>query len=305
MHQQAFGNRHAAGLQQALGHVFVAGNFFGNRRGLVGLGGPDAPLRFAVAQLHQVARSQTQVGNVARGGGVHDVRRAGAQAQRIHHVLQLGDRRRDVESCVIDGSQHQFPPQLQRAPPHVRLAGAKSYLVHTTLGGFARFAETGAHAAQVLQFQADVFQNVRRPGALVQALQKPTPHARAAFVLHQAGQPGAQPVNETREGVGGIVFELANVHPCLDDRAVGPHIGATQVGHPHNLDIFLLGHAIRRAVNRAVMGLSSRRYSRRTPPRRARASPWGIVGSGPGRHTKLRHSGVLTEQGVFSMRGLI
>ena len=49
-----------------------------------------------------------------------------------------------------------------------------------------------------------------------------------------------------------MVFQRANVHPRLDDRAVGPHIGATQVGNPDNLDIFLLGHAIRRAVNRAV-----------------------------------------------------
>ena len=252
MHQQALGYRHAAGLQQALGHVFVAGNFFGNRRSLVGLGGPDAPLRFAVAQLHQVARSQAQVGNVARCGGVHDVRGAGAQAQRIHHVLQLGHSARHVKRRVVDGSHHQFAPQLQRAPPHIGLAGAESHLVHTSLGGFARLAETGAHAAQVLQLQADVFQNVRGPGAFVQALQKPTPHAGTAFVLYQGGQPGAQALNEAGQGVGGIVFELANVHPCLDDRAVGPHIGATQVGHPHNLDGFLLVHAIRRAVNGAV-----------------------------------------------------
>ena len=150
LHQQAFGNRHAAGFQQTLGHVFVASNFFGNRRCLVGLGGPDAPLRFAVAQLHQVACSQAQVGNVARCGGVHDVRRAGAQAQRVHHVLQLGDSAQHVKSRVVDSSQHQFAPQLQCAPSHVGLAGAESHLIHTTLGGFSRLAETGAHAAQVL-----------------------------------------------------------------------------------------------------------------------------------------------------------
>ena len=150
MHQQASGHRHAAGLQQALGHVFVAGNFFGNRRGLVGLGGPDAPLRLAVAQLHQVARSQAQVGNIARRGGIHDMRGAGAQAQRIHQVLQFGDSAGHVKCRVVDRSEQQCAPQLQRAPPDVGLAGAKGDLVDTTLRGFARFAETGAHAAQIL-----------------------------------------------------------------------------------------------------------------------------------------------------------
>eukprot|EP01038_Epipyxis_sp_PR26KG_P014792 gene14792-19877_t len=75
----AFGDGHAAGLEQALGQILVAGNAFSNRAGVLGLGGPDAALAGAVAQLHQVAVGQADRWNLAVGGGVDDVGRARAQ----------------------------------------------------------------------------------------------------------------------------------------------------------------------------------------------------------------------------------
>ena len=65
LHQLALRHRYTTGLQQGLGQVLVAGDFFGNRAGLVGLRGPDAALCVAVAQLHQVACGQANMGNAA------------------------------------------------------------------------------------------------------------------------------------------------------------------------------------------------------------------------------------------------
>jgi hypothetical protein len=65
----AFGHRHAAAGQQRLGQFLVAGDRFADGAGVVGLGGPDALLVGAVAQLHQVAAVQAHVRNAAVGGG--------------------------------------------------------------------------------------------------------------------------------------------------------------------------------------------------------------------------------------------
>jgi len=61
-------------------------------------------------------------------------------------------------------------------------------------------------------------------------------------VLDQAGQPSGQAFVKAGQGVGGVVFQLANVNPGLDDRAVGPDVGPAEVGHPKNFDIFLGCH---------------------------------------------------------------
>ena len=112
IYQFAFGHWHAAGLQQGFGQVFVAGDLFCNRAGLVGLGGPDAALRHAVAQLHQIAFGQADVRNAARGGSVHDVRGAGPQAQRIDHIAELGYCPNQVKRGVVDGCLQQFAPSF-------------------------------------------------------------------------------------------------------------------------------------------------------------------------------------------------
>ena len=243
LHQLALGHRHATGLEQGLGQVFVTGDFFGNGAGLVGFGRPDAPLGDTVAQLHQIAIGQAHVRDTPGGRRVHNVRRARAQAQRVDHVGQFGDGCGHVERAVVDGRLQQVAPQVQGAAPYVFLAGAKSDFVDAGFGGLARFAKAGAHAAQVLQLQADVLQDVGGPGALLQALQKAAAHARAAFVLNQAGQPSRQAFVQTVDGIGGEVFKRTNVDPGLNHRPISPDIGAAQVGHPQNIDFFLARHA--------------------------------------------------------------
>ena len=243
-HQFALRHGHAAGLQQGFGQVFVAGDFFGNGTGLVGLGGPDAALRHAVAQLHQIAFGQADVRNAARGGRVHDVGGAGPQAKRIDHVAERGYCPSQVKRGVVDGGQQQITPGFQCGAAHLLLAGAKSHFVDAALGGLARFAKAGAHTREVLQLQADVFQDMRRPGAFAQALQKAATHAGAAFVLNQAGQPGGEPLHKAGQGVGRKILQLPNVHPGLNDRSVGPDIGPAQVIHPQYVYFFLARHGM-------------------------------------------------------------
>ena len=72
-YQFALGNGNTTGLEQRLGQVFITGNLFGDCRGLVCLGSPNAALGVTVAQLHQVAFGEPDVGDAAIGRSVHDV----------------------------------------------------------------------------------------------------------------------------------------------------------------------------------------------------------------------------------------
>ena len=103
VHQGALGHRNTAGLEQAFGQVFVAGDFFSDGAGLVGFGGPDAALCDAITQLYQIAFGQANVGNAAVCGGIHNIGGAGPQAQRIHHVTQSANLGCQVVRRVVDG----------------------------------------------------------------------------------------------------------------------------------------------------------------------------------------------------------
>ena len=104
----AFGHRHAAGGEQVLGQVLVAGDGFGDGAGAVGFGRPDAALARAVAELHQIAVVEQADGrNVAVVGGIDDAGGARAQALGIDHVAQLLDDGGDVERPVLDGRHDQ------------------------------------------------------------------------------------------------------------------------------------------------------------------------------------------------------
>ena len=79
-----------------------------------------------------------------------------------------------------------------------------------------------------------MLQDVRRPGAFVEALDEAAALAVAAAVV--AGrQPGGQAVVEAGQGVGGEFLQFADVDPGFEDRAVGPHVGAAQM---HDLEEF-------------------------------------------------------------------
>ena len=118
---------------------------------------------------------------------------------------------------------------MQGVAAHFFLAGADDHLVHAAHMGRTGFAETGLHACQVLQLQRHMLHDVAGPRAFTQALQKATTHARAAMVLFQRGQPGSQPIIETRQGVGRAVFQVTNVYPSFQGWAVCPDIGSAQI----------------------------------------------------------------------------
>ena len=243
VHHLAMGHRYTASLQHALGHVFVAGNLFGNRAGLVGLSSPDTALCNAVTQLHQIAVGQARMRYAARSSGVDYVCCARPQAQRVHHVVKFFDACRNVKWCVVYGGLHQIAAQMQCATAHVFLAGTKGDFVNSRLGGLARFAKAGTHTGHGLQLQTDMLQNMCRPSAFLQPLQKAAAHPRAAFMLDQAGQIAGKALVKARQRVRGEIFQSANIDPCLNDCPVGPNIGSAQVVHPQNIDFFLARHA--------------------------------------------------------------
>ena len=242
----AFGNGHAAGLEQALGEVLVAGDAFGNRAGALGLGCPDAALGSAVAELHQVAIVQANVGNAPVGRCSDDARGAGAEVLVVHLGAHARHGGLHVEGLVIDGGHDERVALGQRHTRHALVAGTEHHAVHPAHRGAAGLAKTGGHARQVQQFNDDVLQHMAAPGAFLQALQETAAFTHAAVVLDQGGQPGREPVVEARQCVGGVVFQHPEVQPDFQHGAVGPDIGAAQVVDAKQLDVVDFCHGSER-----------------------------------------------------------
>jgi hypothetical protein len=80
------------------------------------------------------------------------------------------------------------------------------------------------------------------PCAFFYPLQKATAHPWAAMVFNQARQQSGEPLIKSRESVGGVVLQNANIDPSFNNRAIGPDIGPTQVGYPKNFNVFLVRH---------------------------------------------------------------
>jgi hypothetical protein len=74
-------------------------------------------------------------------------------------------------------------------------------------------------AGLLLELQGDVLGDVAEPGALAQPLDEAALASARAGVLGQPGQQAEQPVDEAREGVGGVVLERAEVDEQVDRRA--------------------------------------------------------------------------------------
>ncbi len=239
-------DRHAAGFEQTFGEVLVAGNAFGDGAGEFALGRPDAALAGPVAQLHQVAVVEADVGNAAVGAGRHDAGGAGAQVA----VIDLGAQPRHgslhVKRVIVDGGHQQAVPLRQRNAGHLLVPRPENHAVHATHRRAAGLAEARGHARQVEQFDDNMFQHMAAPGALLQALQETAALAHAAVVLLQRRQPGCEAVIQPRNGVGGMVFQNAQVQPDLQCRPVSPDVGAAQVVDAQKLDIVDFCHVSER-----------------------------------------------------------
>src|SRR5690606_11731855 len=240
IHQPPLGDGHTASFQQALGQVLVAGNAFSNGAGTVCLRRPDAPLPGAVAQLNQIGFAKTNGWDVPIVGGFDYAGGAGPQTQGFGQVAQFVDRGLDIEFPVFNSRHDEVARRVQRGARNRFVPGADYDLVHAAHGGLAGPPQTARHAGKVLQLERDVFQDMARPGALAQALQETAALPYAAAVLDQRGQPRHQALVEAWNNVGRIVFQLAYIHPCLDDRPVCPDIGPAQHHHVDELDVFLL-----------------------------------------------------------------
>ncbi len=79
-HRTAERHRHAGRMQQALGQVLVLRDRFGHGAGRTGLGGLDAALLAAPAELHHRTLREAPVRNAARDGRVDDGAGAGPKA---------------------------------------------------------------------------------------------------------------------------------------------------------------------------------------------------------------------------------
>ncbi len=129
-----FGHRHAAGWQQLLGQVLVAGDAFGDGAGRVGLGGPDAALARAVAELHQVAVGQADRRDAAVGGRIDDVGGAGAEAEAVHQVAQtFGTVAGTSNGVSLIAAMQQVARGVQRGAGDLFLARAHHHLVDAAL----------------------------------------------------------------------------------------------------------------------------------------------------------------------------
>jgi hypothetical protein len=77
-------------------------------------------------------------------------------------------------------------------------------------------AKSDRHPGKALQFQGNVLDDVTRPRASFQPLNEPAGFANRALVTVKRWDQIDQPVRETGKGVGGLIFEFANIQEHED-----------------------------------------------------------------------------------------
>jgi hypothetical protein len=185
-----------------------------------------------------VAIVQTDSGNASFARRVHDAGRAGANTYAVDHLLETVDFSWHIKGVAFNGGQNKIARGFECAAADGVMAGADDNFVDAPRTGFAGFAKAGLHTGLRLQFQCHVFKHMACPSALCQSLQKAATFTHAAAVLYETWQHGRQTFVEAWQGVGGGVFQVADVDQRLHDRTVSPNIGAAQMGHAQKLDVF-------------------------------------------------------------------
>ncbi len=226
--QAPLGNRNATRTQQVLGQLLVLRDRFSHRTGAVGLGRPDAALLGALAKLDQAAFVEPAHGNATGVGRSGDGGRAGAQAHAVGQLAQFANFLGHVVGLVVDGGQHQFARGEQAGARQPLVAVAHHDPIHTLFHRLTGTAVPHRRAGQVLQFDGDVFQNMRRVGSVAQTLKETAAFTHAAAVLDHGRQPRHQPIIETGYGIRRTVLEVLEVHPCLQHRVPRPDVRAAQ-----------------------------------------------------------------------------
>ena len=136
------------------------------------------------------------MGNVAVGGGGDDAGGAGAEVTGFDPVAQAFHGSTAVERDVVDGAHQQAVPFFERLPCHLFVTRTEHHAVDAVFGGAACLAKAGGHVSQVQQLNDHMFQNVTRPGALLQTLQETAFFTHPTVVFAQSGQGGEQAVGQ-------------------------------------------------------------------------------------------------------------
>jgi len=226
-HGTTDGHRHPGSRQQALGEVLVLSDGLGHRAGAVDLGGPDAPLTAAPAQLHQAALRQTAPGNATGLRSVHDAAGAGPQTHVLVQFAQFSQHRLDIKRLFGHHSRHQLLCGLERPTAHRFLGVLHHHLVHTIFRRGGRATEGDRAACLRLQAQGDHFQHMGQTDARGQGLRAPGSEGRqdrTEAVLN------ARPLAE-------VSLVLGTFHHRLDGGVAAPEVGAAQdpdAGYVHD-----------------------------------------------------------------------
>ena len=219
------GHGHGCRLQQALGEVLVLRDGFGHGARVVDLGGLDAPLLVAPAELHQAASGQAPVGHAAGHGGRDDGARAGAQAQVFVKLAQLSGTRHTIQASGLcrglvgrPGSLQDRLHHLQGAAGHRLFRVLHHHQVHPVLGRAFGMAEGDRATCSGLQGQQRGLQGMcQGDGA--------APRGRAQRA--QAGAQGTQAVFEPAARVDRTLLGRA-AHLQLKGGVAAPKVRASQ-----------------------------------------------------------------------------
>ena len=188
--------------------------------------------------MHQIAVVQANGGDVALGGGIDNAGGAGANAQTIDHLSEVGDHLIDGVGTVFDGGHDQVAGGLQGGSADRFVARADHHLVNTAGASFASFAKTSLHAGAVLEFKGHMFHDVSRPSAFGQSLQETAAFTDAATMLNEARKHFLKAMIEARQGVGGAIFQISDINPSFNDGSIRPDVGTLEVGHLQKFDFF-------------------------------------------------------------------
>ena len=211
-------HRHASRVQQLLGQVLVLGDAFGDRAGAVDLGGLDAALLAAPAELDQAALGQATVGNAACDCGVDDGAGRRAESHVLVGLAQASDGLDQVERLFFQRGFDQFDREIKRHAADLFLGVFDHDLIDPRIGRLRSAAEADLAAGLGLQRQRRALEHMgqRQPDLGAGLLQGADLREALAQVLDEAGQ------------LGQIALRGRERDDGLDRGVAGPEVGAAQ-----------------------------------------------------------------------------
>ncbi len=156
----------------------------------------DALLADAVAQEEHARLVEAAQRNAPLPRRLHQGRLGGVRPQTLGQLAQPGQCVRHVERPIVHGGQAQVAAGLQGGAAEILVLEFEGHLVNAVLGRLAGAAKADLGAGQRLQFEGDVFEDVRLPGAASQPREEAAARANAAAVLDQGRKPALQPFVE-------------------------------------------------------------------------------------------------------------